>query len=107
MNKINALIFVLNFLILFQIKGYSQCEELIWADEFNGNSFDTSKWTAINDGSGGGNAELQFYTSRPENIGVQGGKLIITAREESYQGLDYTSARIETEGFSDWKYGRV
>ena len=46
---------------------------------------------------GWGNQELQYYTDRPENIKVEDGKLIITAKQESFEGSGYSSARILTK----------
>ncbi len=86
--------------------------ELVWYDEFEGNELDLSKWsyqygTGASDGlSGWGNAELQYYTDRPDNIFVQDGKLHIVALEESFSGMDYTSARIRSINQGDWRYGR-
>ncbi len=56
--------------------------------------------------NGWGNNELQYYTSRPENVVVQNGILIITAREEQFEGSSYTSARLLTKGKFEQKYGR-
>lgn len=82
---------------------------LVWSDEFNGNSLDTSKWTCeIGNGSSGwGNNELQYYTDRAENVSVYDGALHITARNESYNGYNYTSARLKTESKFYFKYGHV
>ena len=55
---------------------------------------------------GWGNKELQYYTSRPENVVVADGMLKITAVSESYQGASYTSARLKTQGKFEQKYGR-
>jgi hypothetical protein len=49
--------------------------ELVWSDEFDGNSLDASKWEAIVSGRGGGNKELQYY--RKENVRVADGMLVI------------------------------
>lgn len=57
-------------------------------------------------GDGWGNQELQYYTSRPENVTVQNGFLLITAREESFEGSSYTSARLLTKGLVEQQYGR-
>jgi beta-glucanase (GH16 family) len=57
-------------------------------------------------GSGWGNNELQYYTDRPENIIVEDGMLHIIARQESYMGSGYTSARILTKGKFEQAYGR-
>lgn len=83
---------------------------LIWSDEFNSNGApDPSKWDYnIGTGDNGwGNAEQQYYTSRPENVIVSNGVLRITARREDYNGMPFTSARILTKGKFTIKYGRV
>ena len=36
------------------------------------------------------NKEAQYYTSRPENVRVEGGNLVIEGRKESFEGFDYT-----------------
>jgi beta-glucanase (GH16 family) len=82
--------------------------EMVWNDEFDGAIVDQAKWSfQIGDGCPNctwGNGELQYY--RAENATVQNGTLRITAREESFGGLDYTSARMRTIDKGDWKYGR-
>lgn len=55
---------------------------------------------------GWGNNELQYYTDRAENAVVEGGMLKITARQESFEGSGYTSARIQTKGKFQQQYGR-
>ncbi len=84
--------------------------QLIWADEFNDASLDTSKWTFEVNGNGGGNNEEQYYTDRPQNAHLENGCLVITASKEEFTGPDgtrrYTSARLTTQGKADWMYGR-
>lgn len=87
--------------------------ELVWADEFDGAAGDApnpSNWTydiGIGD-NGWGNQELQYYTDRGENIAQDGeGNLVFTARQESYLGSSYTSARIKTQGIREQAYGRI
>lgn len=88
-------------------------QTLVWSDEFNGSAVDAAKWEfMIGDGSaygvaGWGNNELQYYTSRPENVFVSGGMLHIVARQENYQGFNYTSARLRTLNKADFLYGRI
>lgn len=53
-----------------------------------------------------GNNELQYYTSRDENVKIENGYLLITAIEEDFQGSSFTSARLKTEGLFQQKYGR-
>jgi beta-glucanase (GH16 family) len=88
-------------------------ENLVMADEFNVDGApDPSLWTYdIGDGSaegipGWGNNELQYYTDRPENVKVENGLLVITAREEAFDGSSYTSARITTQNLFEQQYGR-
>jgi beta-glucanase (GH16 family) len=83
---------------------------LFWSDEFNTDGApDPAKWGYdLGTGSGGwGNSELEYYTSRPENVIVQGGVLKIKAIKESYSGSAYTSARILSKGKFDFTYGKV
>lgn len=85
----------------------AQCTELLWADEFNSMSIDESKWSIEIDGDGGGNNELQFYTSRTANISVQDGILSITALKEDYLAHEYTSGKIYSQYKGDWRFGRI
>ncbi|HSN60672.1 MAG TPA: family 16 glycosylhydrolase [Ferruginibacter sp.] len=85
-------------------------QSLVWSDEFNINGApDPSKWGYdIGTGSGGwGNAELQYYTNRPENSIVQGGVLKINAIKENFSGSAYTSARLISKDKFSFKYGKV
>lgn len=84
--------------------------KLIWQDEFSSNGApDDKHWNFdIGRGSNGwGNNEAQYYTSRTENVRVIDGVLKIVARKESYEGADYTSARLKTQDKFDFTYGRV
>lgn len=84
--------------------------ELAWSDDFDGpagTAPDATFWNHDVGGSGWGNNELQFYTSRPENVSLDGeGHLAIVAKQESYQGRPYTSARINTQGKFEQGPGR-
>jgi beta-glucanase (GH16 family) len=81
---------------------------LVWADEFDKPGLpDATKWDYDAGGHGWGNKELQFYTARrKENARVENGHLIIEARKESWEGREYTSARLVSRGKGDWTYGR-
>ena len=86
--------------------------QLVWADEFtqaNGTSPDSVKWNYdIGTGSGGwGNNELQYYTSRTNNVRIENDQLVIEAKSENYMGSSYTSARLLTQGKWSWTYGRM
>jgi beta-glucanase (GH16 family) len=83
---------------------------LVWSDEFDTNGAPlTSKWNYDmgNGQSGWGNNELEYYTDRSENVIQENGNLVITAIKESYQGYDYTSARLKTQGKFSFTYGKV
>ncbi len=56
--------------------------------------------------NGWGNQELQYYTDRPENVTIQNGILLITARQESFENSQYTSARLLTKDKFEQQYGR-
>ena len=81
--------------------------ELVWGDEFNGTALNMEDWTYEVNGDGGGNNELQYYTDRPQNSFLSNGNLVIEAKEESYQGKQYTSARIVTQNKQLFQFGRV
>jgi len=81
--------------------------QLVWHDEFDSTALDTTRWTWDIGGNGWGNAELEYYTNRVENARVDSGALVIEARQESFGGRSYTSARLKTQGLGAWKYGRV
>ncbi|WP_435625368.1 glycoside hydrolase family 16 protein [Flagellimonas sp.] len=57
-------------------------------------------------GDGWGNQELQYYTDRSDNVTVENGFLLITAREESFAGSQYTSARLITQDKFEQEFGR-
>ncbi|OBV12145.1 family 16 glycosylhydrolase [Erythrobacter dokdonensis] len=97
--------------------------ELVWADEFAGDSLDRTKWTPEVSCWGGGNWERQCYTDRPENIAVEGGLLLLKAKKERFSGparppeiaenpnprmsQPYTSGKVRTIGLHAWRYGRI
>lgn len=81
--------------------------QLVWSDEFNGSSIDFSKWSFEVQPPGWVNHELQNYTNnRWENARVENGHLVIEARRDWYNGHEYSSARLKTQGKASWTYGR-
>ena len=81
---------------------------IVFEDNFEGSALDTSKWNIqTGDGCpelcGWGNNELQIYGA--DNISFADGLLNITGRREN--DGSYTSARINTRGKFDFRYGRV
>jgi beta-glucanase (GH16 family) len=87
---------------------------LTWSDEFNapnGSPPDPAQWLVETSGNGSANNELQYYTTRRENLRHQDGNLVIEARRENYvspSGVtrEYTSARLNTSVHFTQKYGR-
>ncbi len=97
--------------------------ELVWSDEFEGDTLDETKWGYEQNCWGGGNQEQQCYTNRTDNTFLVDGFLHIRAEQEEFTGLDgsedwdnvdelgtttlpYTSGRIRSKGKGDWRYGR-
>ncbi|MDF2189098.1 carbohydrate-binding protein [Paraflavitalea sp. CAU 1676] len=105
MKRITLPVFLLLPLFLLQQPLQAQSWQLVWQDEFtNGIGPDWVFETGT--GSGGwGNNEMQYY--RTQNATVQNGQLVITARNESFGGKNYTSARMKTQGRRSWRYGRI
>lgn len=81
----------------------AQTYQQVWADEFtNGIS---SSWQFETGGGGWGNNEKQYYQAA--NATVVNGQLQITARKQSVGGMPYTSARLKTQGFQAFTYGKM
>jgi beta-glucanase (GH16 family) len=80
-----------------------------WVDEFDQPDINEEWWThEIGRGNNGwGNNELQYYTDASENSRIENGNLVIEARDDSWNGKKYTSARIITMGKQSFSYGRI
>ena len=92
--------------------------KLLWSEEFNGASLDTTLWAASNGNGcqiglcGYGNQELEFYS--PNNLGIVNvpfepgtRALAITARRETIGSNTFTSGKIDSSGKVQVKYGMV
>jgi beta-glucanase (GH16 family) len=83
--------------------------QLVWEDEFTGAagvSPDSTRWR-FDLGTGWGNAQLEYDTSNPGNVSLDGsGHLAITARRENYLENEYTSGRINTRALFAQNGGR-
>ncbi len=97
---------VLSALVVVPRQTRSDDWQLVWQDEFDGDTLDAAKWSAriwpprkVND-------EDQAYTDREKNIRLEDGMLVIEAHKEDYAGANYTSGRIHTAGKGDFLYGR-
>jgi beta-glucanase (GH16 family) len=82
--------------------------ELVWSDEFNYEGKpDPNKWSYDIWPARKVNNEDQAYTDSPNNVHVENGNLIITAKKEKQGDAEYTSGRIHSQGKGDFLYGRV
>ncbi|MEB2777649.1 glycoside hydrolase family 16 protein [Algoriphagus sp. D3-2-R+10] len=86
-------------------EGYTK----IFDDEFNSVNFD-EEWEFVQgngcpDACGWGNGELQNYNEN--NIKIQNGNLVITAKEEIQGQSSYTSGRISTLDTFSFTFGRI
>ena len=101
MNNSLALLVVFMF-VQTVIQG--QCDyQLIWEDDFTGNTLDLNNWSYQLGAGGGGNNELQTYTN--SNATVENGILQITADNPSNN--NYTSSRIRSQDLVDFRYGKL
>lgn len=75
----------------------------VWSDEFNGSSVNTANWN-FETGTGQNN-EKEYYQAANATEG--GGNLIITAKKQAVGGMQYTSARLNTQNKFSVQYGRI
>lgn len=81
---------------------------LLWSDEFDGTSLDTSLWTNdVGTGANGwGNAELEYYTDGA-NLEFGNSAVTMVAKQEAFNGSNYTSARFTSQGKKFFTYGYI
>ncbi len=109
---------LLLFYYLIYFSADSQNWQLVWEDNFDGNSIDTTKWSHdYGTGSqygmwGWGNGELQYYQS--QNTLVNNGIAKIQVKEEPNGIMDswgalsyYSSSKITTKGLFDFRFGKI
>lgn len=77
--------------------------KLVWNDEFDGNSIDTSKWK-IEEAALEKNNEQQYYTA--EDVYLEKGCLVLRSQKRSKGARRYTSGLVETKGKYSQMYGR-
>ncbi len=84
---------------------------LVWSEEFNHTQLDPETWY-FESGNGSqygltdwGNNELEWYLE--DNATIDNGILKITAKEESSNNKNYTSARLHTRDRVAVRYGRI
>jgi beta-glucanase (GH16 family) len=115
-TKLSANILRLLFCSLLTVFGWqhSQAQTLVWQENFDSSGINPNVWTYdFGDGSqraagyGWGNSELEYYTSRSQNVYTENGSLVIAALKENFVNSAFTSGRIKTEGRIHFKYGTI
>ncbi|PKB18753.1 family 16 glycosylhydrolase [Flavobacterium sp. 5] len=96
---------------------YSQCNTLVWSDEFNGTSVDGTKWQSISGNGcpslcGFGNGEAERYDPNQATIVKDGANSYLNieakyAPNAAFPDQPYSSAKLTTEGKYSIKYGRI
>ncbi|MGC9450374.1 MAG: glycoside hydrolase family 16 protein [Oceanipulchritudo sp.] len=80
---------------------------VVWQDEFDGPGIDTETWVWDVGQHGFGNGQLEYDTARAKNSYIENGSLVIEAFRENYFGMEFTSARLNTQGRFAFKYGTL
>ncbi|KGP74603.1 glycoside hydrolase family 16 protein [Pontibacillus yanchengensis] len=78
--------------------------ELIWRDEFDGDTVNPQKWN-FEDWAAEKNNELQYYT--PANVTQEDGYLKLISKKEKFKGRDYSSGAIHTKDLFSFLYGKA
>ena len=90
---------------LFALILNSECAyNLVWSDEFNGASLDSTNWN-VEVTSTVYNNELEAYTAN--NVAVANGTLILSAQKQSSGGKSYTAGRINSQDKRYYVYGKI
>lgn len=87
-----------------QLSGYN----LLWSDEFDGDTLNEENWNRELRDPGWTNNELQEYTGSDDNIFVRDGKLVLKAIKTEKDGKEYyTSGKVNSQNKRDFMYGKV
>ncbi|KAB2947786.1 family 16 glycosylhydrolase [Candidatus Methanoperedens sp. BLZ2] len=76
---------------------------LVWNDDFNDKTLDTSKWSKENRHPQSLNNELEIYI--PDEVYIEDGTLILRSEKKNYQGYNYTSGSVISRDKFFQKYG--
>ena len=108
--KIVSILLITSIVFLSNINA----QTVVWQEQFDSTGLNPNIWTYdFGDGSqraagyGWGNSELEYYTSRSQNVFTESGNLVIAAIKENFANSAFTSGRIKTEGRMHFKYGTV
>ncbi len=81
-------------------------QQLVLSDDFDEGTLDTTPFR-YEVGADIRNDEVQAYTDRPENVSIDSGELVLTARAEQYEGAAFTSGSVTSEGQFSFTFGRI
>lgn len=76
---------------------------LVWSDEFDKTISPDWIYDIGDSVDGWYNKELEYY--QPDNITVENGIMVISAKKETVANCNYTSGRIKSK--LSWKYGKI
>ncbi len=77
--------------------------QLVWEDNFTSETLDATRWNKGNGVYFTEHGEKQYFTSRPQNVYLKDGNLIIQTNKEEYSGKSYTSGDLSTKGKFDFQ----
>lgn len=80
--------------------------ELLWNDEFGGTALNEDYWN-YSVQTGGGDRVSYYTTSRPENVRVEDGRLVLSACKETVGSKEYTIGHVTTADKFSFLYGRL
>lgn len=88
-----------------QYEGY----DLVWHDEFDGETLNRADWNREIRKAYWTNNELQAYTGGDANIFLREGKLVLKALKhvDEKGRVTYTSGKVQTQDKHDFLYGRI
>lgn len=87
-----------------ELEGYN----LLWADEFDGDTLNEDIWTREVRPVGWTNHEMQEYVDSTDNVFVKDGHLVLKAIKKEKDGLcAYTSGKVNSQNKADFTYGKV
>ena len=100
-------LFIFSFVAIISLTMNAQTGfSLVYDDEFDGTTLDLTKWN-IQVGYAA-NQEKEYYTDGTNNIRVENGNLIISAKKENYVvDRNYSSGRIYSKSKGYIKYGKA
>ena len=87
-----------------ELPGYN----LLWSDEFDGDTLNEEIWNREERIPGWTNNELQEYTDSDDNIYVEDGHLVLRAIAQDRAGYTYyTSGKVNSQNNAQFMYGKV